>query len=80
MPRDKEVVLGWGTTKRPELEDEAMLLRRIEEASRFVDLDRLAISPQCGFASVVEGNAITPADQAAKLRRVVEVAEQVWVA
>ena len=78
IPRDKQVVLGLITTKRPELEDKAFLIRRIEEASRHVELDRLAISPQCGFASVAEGNAITLADQVAKLSRAVEVAGEVW--
>jgi 5-methyltetrahydropteroyltriglutamate--homocysteine methyltransferase len=78
IPRDREVVLGLVTTKRPELEDRDLLLRRIEEATRFVDADRLAISPQCGFASIVDGNAITMDDQAAKLRLVVQVAREVW--
>jgi 5-methyltetrahydropteroyltriglutamate--homocysteine methyltransferase len=78
IPRDREVVLGLVTTKRPELEDRDLLLRRIEEATRFVDADRLAISPQCGFASIVDGNAITMDDQAAKLRLVVDVAREVW--
>lgn len=78
MPRDRSVVLGLITTKRPQLEDGSAVLRRIEEATRFVDLDRLAISPQCGFASVVEGNEITAADQRAKLELVTNVARQVW--
>ena len=78
MPRDKVVVLGLITTKRPQLEDKNIVSRRIEEAMRFVDLDRLAISPQCGFASVVEGNEITASDQRAKLELVVSVARQVW--
>ncbi|KAB2882535.1 MAG: 5-methyltetrahydropteroyltriglutamate--homocysteine S-methyltransferase [Pseudorhodoplanes sp.] len=78
MPRDKVVVLGLITTKRPQLEDKNAVSRRIEEAMRFVDLDRLAISPQCGFASVVEGNEITASDQRAKLELVVSVARQVW--
>jgi len=78
IPRDKEVVLGLVTTKRPDLEDRDMLKRRIDEARRYVRDDRLAISPQCGFASVVEGNAVTMADQEAKLRLVVDVAREVW--
>lgn len=78
IPQDREVVLGLVTTKRPELEERDLLLRRIEQASRFVNPDRLAISPQCGFASIVDGNAITMEDQAAKLRLVVEVAREVW--
>jgi len=78
IPRDKEVVLGLVTTKRPDPESRDMLIRRIDEATHFVDADRLAISPQCGFASVVEGNAITMADQVAKLRLIVTVAREVW--
>jgi 5-methyltetrahydropteroyltriglutamate--homocysteine methyltransferase len=78
VPRTKAIVLGLVSTKTPELEDQEALKRRIEEASRFVDLDRLAISPQCGFASVYTGNPITPAAQEAKLRLVVELARAVW--
>jgi 5-methyltetrahydropteroyltriglutamate--homocysteine methyltransferase len=66
------------TTKRGELEQGDELKRRIEEASRFTDIDQLCLSPQCGFASTVEGNALTAEAQAAKLRLVVEVAEEVW--
>ena len=78
VPPGKVVVLGLVTTKRGELEDRDALLRRIEEASRHVDLDRLCLSPQCGFSSTVEGNLLTRDQQAAKLRLVVEVAEEVW--
>jgi 5-methyltetrahydropteroyltriglutamate--homocysteine methyltransferase len=78
VPPGKVVVLGLVTTKRGELEDADVLKRRIEEASRYVDLDQLCLSPQCGFSSTVEGNALTREQQAAKLRRVVEVAEDVW--
>ncbi len=78
VPKGKLVVLGLVTTKRGELEDADMLERRIEEASRYVDLDQLCLSPQCGFSSTVEGNALTREQQAAKLRRVVEVAQDVW--
>lgn len=78
MPRDKCVVLGLITTKRPQLEDKKTVLRRIDEATRYVELERLAISPQCGFASVVEGNEITASDQRAKLELVVSIARQVW--
>lgn len=78
MPRDKQVVLGLVTTKRPALEDADMLKRRIEAATRYVGLDRLAISPQCGFASVIEGNKITPEDQRRKLELVVAVAGDIW--
>jgi 5-methyltetrahydropteroyltriglutamate--homocysteine methyltransferase len=78
VPPGKVVVLGLVTTKRPELEDKDVLKRRIEEASRHVDVDQLCLSPQCGFSSTVEGNRLTAADQAAKLRLVVETAEEVW--
>jgi methionine synthase II (cobalamin-independent) len=78
VPNGKRVVLGLVTTKRPELEDNDMLKRRIEEASRYVDIDQLCLSGQCGFSSTVEGNKLTRADQEAKLRLIVEVAEEVW--
>jgi 5-methyltetrahydropteroyltriglutamate--homocysteine methyltransferase len=78
MPRDRRVVLGLVSSKTPALESPRELARRIEEAARHVDLDRLALSPQCGFASTAPGNPLTPADQEAKLRRVVEVARSVW--
>jgi 5-methyltetrahydropteroyltriglutamate--homocysteine methyltransferase len=78
VPAGKQVVLGLVTTKRPELESKDELKRRIEEASRFVPLDQLCLSPQCGFASTVEGNALTAEQQEAKLRLVVETAEEVW--
>jgi len=78
VPADKTVVLGLVSTKRPQLESQETLLRRIEEASRYVPLDRLALSPQCGFASVMEGNLIGEADQWAKLRLVVDTARRVW--
>jgi 5-methyltetrahydropteroyltriglutamate--homocysteine methyltransferase len=78
VPKGKQVVLGLVTTKRGELEDREQLLRRIEEASKFVDLDQLCLSPQCGFSSTVEGNVLTYDDQVAKLQLIVEVAEEVW--
>src|SRR5262245_3809628 len=78
VPEDKLVVLGLITTKRAQLESIDELENRIREASRFVPLERLAISPQCGFASSVIGNAITPADQERKLRLVVDTARRVW--
>jgi 5-methyltetrahydropteroyltriglutamate--homocysteine methyltransferase len=78
VPRGKRVVLGLVTTKRPELEDKDTLKRRIEEASRYVDLDQLCLSGQCGFSSTVEGNRLTQDDQVAKLRLIVEVAAEVW--
>jgi 5-methyltetrahydropteroyltriglutamate--homocysteine methyltransferase len=74
----KQVVLGLVTTKKPELEDKDLLKRRIEEASQYVDLDQLCLSPQCGFSSTVEGNKLTHDDQWAKLRLVVETAQEVW--
>jgi methionine synthase II (cobalamin-independent) len=78
VPKGKVVVLGLVTTKRGELEDKDLLKRRIEEATRFVDVDQLCLSPQCGFSSTVEGNALTREQQAAKLRLVVETAQEVW--
>ena len=78
VPEGKVVVLGLVTTKRGELESKDELKRRIEEAARYVDLDQLCLSPQCGFSSTVEGNNLTAEQQAAKLRLVVEVAEEVW--
>jgi 5-methyltetrahydropteroyltriglutamate--homocysteine methyltransferase len=78
VPKGKMVVLGLITTKKPELEDKDLLKRRIDEASKFVDIDQLCVSPQCGFSSTVEGNKLTRDDQAAKLRLVVETAEEVW--
>src|SRR6478672_3139849 len=78
VPPDKYVVLGLVTTKRGELEDKDTLKRRIDEAAKFVDLDQLCLSPQCGFSSTVEGNALTIEQQFAKLRLIVEVAQEVW--
>jgi 5-methyltetrahydropteroyltriglutamate--homocysteine methyltransferase len=78
VPEDKWVVLGLITTKRPQLEPIDELESRIREASRFMPLEHLAISPQCGFSSSVIGNALTPADQERKLRLVVETAQRVW--
>jgi 5-methyltetrahydropteroyltriglutamate--homocysteine methyltransferase len=78
VPRGKSVVLGLVSSKRPQLELKADLVRRIEEASRYVPLEDLALSPQCGFASTMEGNLLTEDDQWAKLRLVVETAREVW--
>lgn len=78
LPEDRTVVLGLVTTKRPELESKGLVKRRIEEASRFVPMERLALSPQCGFASTEEGNLVTLADQEAKLQLVAELAREVW--
>jgi 5-methyltetrahydropteroyltriglutamate--homocysteine methyltransferase len=78
MPEDREVVLGLVTTKKPRLESVDELSRRIDEAAKVIPLARLALSPQCGFASTLEGNRITPGDQRDKLRRVAETARAVW--
>ncbi len=78
VPKGKLVVLGLVTTKHGELEAKDELKRRIDEASQFVDVDQLCLSPQCGFSSTVEGNAISYDDEIAKLRLVVETAEEVW--
>ncbi len=78
VPEDRAVVLGLVSSKRATLEPKEELKRRIEQASRFIPLDRLALSPQCGFASTMEGNLLTVADQEAKLRLVAEAAEEVW--
>ena len=78
MPDDRVVVLGLVTTKRPELEAPEALERRIAEASRYVPLDRLALSPQCGFGTSIVGNAIGPEDQRRKLELVAETARRVW--
>jgi 5-methyltetrahydropteroyltriglutamate--homocysteine methyltransferase len=75
---DTTVVLGLVTTKAPALETQDELRRRIDEASRYVPLERLALSPQCGFASVADGNPISPDDQKRKLALVVETARAVW--
>jgi 5-methyltetrahydropteroyltriglutamate--homocysteine methyltransferase len=75
---EKTVVLGLVSTKTPQLESQADLLRRIEEASRYVPVERLALSPQCGFASVAPGNLISFDDQRRKLELVVDTAQKVW--
>ncbi|HEX7980559.1 MAG TPA: cobalamin-independent methionine synthase II family protein [Gemmatimonadaceae bacterium] len=78
VPEDRTVVLGLVTSKKPALESADTLERRIEEASQYVPLDRLALSPQCGFASTEAGNALSAEDQAAKLKLVADVAKSVW--
>jgi methionine synthase II (cobalamin-independent) len=78
MGEDRTVVLGLVSSKKPALEDKNELRQRIEAASQFIALERLALSPQCGFASTMEGNLVTPADQEAKLRLVAETAAEVW--
>jgi len=78
IPANKTVVLGLITTKEPRLETQDEILRRIEAASRYVPLERLAISPQCGFASSAPGNLLTMDDQRRKMELVVEIARKVW--
>jgi len=78
VPKGKMIVLGLVTTKLPTLESKDELKRRIDAAARYVPLEQLALSPQCGFSSTIEGNKVTVADQIAKLRLVVEVARDVW--
>lgn len=78
MPKSKAVVLGLISSKLPQLESPEQVIRRIEEAGRYVPLDRLALSPQCGFASTLEGNLLTEGEQWAKLKLVVDTARQVW--
>jgi 5-methyltetrahydropteroyltriglutamate--homocysteine methyltransferase len=78
VPKGKMVVLGLVTTKRPELESKDDLKRRIDEAAKYIPLDQLCLSGQCGFSSTFEGNALTYDDQVAKLRLIVETAQEVW--
>jgi 5-methyltetrahydropteroyltriglutamate--homocysteine methyltransferase len=78
VPPGKQVVLGLVTTKRPELESKDELKRRIDEASKYVPLDQLCLSGQCGFSSTVEGNDLTLDDEIAKLRLIAETAAEVW--
>jgi 5-methyltetrahydropteroyltriglutamate--homocysteine methyltransferase len=78
VPKGKVVVLGLVTTKHGDLERKDDLKRRVEEASAFVDVDQLCLSPQCGFSSTVEGNVLTVDDEIAKLRLIVETAEEIW--
>ncbi len=78
VPPGKFVVLGLITTKRPQLESKDDLKRRVDEAAKFVPLEQLCLSPQCGFSSTVEGNALTRDEQIAKLRLVVETAAEIW--
>jgi 5-methyltetrahydropteroyltriglutamate--homocysteine methyltransferase len=78
LPAGKAAVLGLVTSKEPELEGIDDLRRRIDQAARVVPLEQLAISPQCGFASVAQGNLLSEADQWRKLERVVETARRVW--
>jgi len=78
VPRGKTVVLGLVSSKLPEMESLDDLARRIDDASRYVPLENLAISPQCGFASTMEGNLLTEEQQWQKLKLVVDTARKVW--
>jgi 5-methyltetrahydropteroyltriglutamate--homocysteine methyltransferase len=78
VPAGKQVVLGLVTTKNGALEDKDTLKRRIDEAAKYVPLDQLCLSPQCGFSSTVEGNVLTYDEEVAKLRLIVETALEVW--
>jgi 5-methyltetrahydropteroyltriglutamate--homocysteine methyltransferase len=78
VPKGKTVVLGLVTSKSGRLESKDDVKRRIDEAAKFVSLEQLCLSPQCGFASTEEGNILAEDEQWAKLRMIVEVAEEVW--
>jgi 5-methyltetrahydropteroyltriglutamate--homocysteine methyltransferase len=78
VPKGKTVVLGLVTSKTGQLEGKDFIRRRIEEAAKFVDIDQLCLSPQCGFASTEEGNVLAEEEQWAKLAMIVEIAEEVW--
>jgi 5-methyltetrahydropteroyltriglutamate--homocysteine methyltransferase len=78
VPKGKGIVLGLVSSKTPVLEKIDLLKKRTEEAARHIDLDRLAISPQCGFASTIGGNPVTEGDQRAKLRLCVEASQAIW--
>jgi 5-methyltetrahydropteroyltriglutamate--homocysteine methyltransferase len=78
VPKGKTVVLGLVTSKSGRLEPKDELKRRIDQASKFIDLDQLCLSPQCGFASTVEGNTLAEDEQWAKLAMIVELADEIW--
>jgi 5-methyltetrahydropteroyltriglutamate--homocysteine methyltransferase len=78
LPKGKLVVLGLVTSKFGELESKDLIKRRIEQAAKFVPLDQICLSPQCGFASSEEGNIVAEEEQWAKLRMIVELADEVW--
>jgi len=78
VPKDKMIVLGLLTSKRGDLEDRDEIKRRIDEAARYIPLEQLCLSPQCGFASAAAGNLLSEDDQRAKLALIVEIAEEVW--
>lgn len=78
VPKDKTIALGLVTTKSGQLEDTDAIKRRIDEASQHVDLDQLCLAPQCGFASVSEGNVLSETEEQAKIAMIVKIAEEVW--
>ena len=78
MNGSKKVVLGLITTKKPELEDKQKVIERVREAAKYIPLDRICLSPQCGFASCEIGNKLTEEQQWAKLELVKSVAEEIW--
>jgi 5-methyltetrahydropteroyltriglutamate--homocysteine methyltransferase len=78
VPKNKSVVLGLVSTKTPELEDTAVLKRRLDEAAKFVAFDRLGVSPQCGFASLETGNPLPVEAQTRKLELVCDLAREIW--
>jgi 5-methyltetrahydropteroyltriglutamate--homocysteine methyltransferase len=78
VPEDKSVVLGLITTKKPEIEPLDRIIQRVGEASRYMPMERLALSPQCGFASSIIGNKISADDQRRKLDLVVRAAQVLW--
>ena len=78
LPKSKKAVLGLVTTKVGQIEDKAQIRRRIDEAAKFVPLENLCLSPQCGFSSTHHGNALSQAEQWRKLEFVVELAREVW--
>ena len=78
FPKNKILVLGLVTTKTPELEDKDFIKRRIDQAAKYVPLERMALSPQCGFASTHHGNLLTEDDQRKKLDLIVAIADEVW--
>jgi 5-methyltetrahydropteroyltriglutamate--homocysteine methyltransferase len=78
VPKGKSVVLGLVTSKTGTLESKDDIKRRIDQATKFIPLDQLCLSPQCGFASTEEGNILAEDEQWAKLRMIVELADEVW--
>ena len=78
VPKDKGVVLGLVSSKSSQLENPGDLKRKTQDAAKYIDLGRLAISPQCGFASTIGGNPVTEADEKAKLRLCVDAARKIW--